>query len=236
MIEKVDQNIWVSEQLLKYWGLEVGTRMTIIRLTNEELMVISPIKVDSNTIEQINQLGNIAFIVAPNLFHYLFLADFKNFYPQAKICAVSELGAKLPDLSIDKVLNSDKNIFGNEVEYLLFRGFKIITFDGIVPLKEIVFFHQESKTLILTDTAFNFDESFPLQTQLATRLIQSYKQLRPSLLEKIATQEKEQIKQSVQKILNWDFNRVIVAHGSIVENNGKEKLKAGYEWFLDTKL
>ena len=35
---KVDTNIWVAKQNLKYWGLEVGTRMTVIRLENGELV------------------------------------------------------------------------------------------------------------------------------------------------------------------------------------------------------
>jgi hypothetical protein len=39
MIKKIAQNIWVKEQPLKYWGLEVGTRMTIIRLSNGELII-----------------------------------------------------------------------------------------------------------------------------------------------------------------------------------------------------
>jgi hypothetical protein len=30
----------------------------------------------------------------------------------------------------------------------------------------------------------------------------------------------------------WDFERVIMAHGSIIEQDGKEKLKKGYESFL----
>jgi len=90
--------------------------------------------------------------------------------------------------------------------------------------------------LILTDTAFHFDESFSLTTQLAARLIGSYKKLSPSNLEKFATQEKEKVKQSVQKVLAWDFERVIMAHGSIIENDAKQRFREGYEWFLGTSL
>ncbi len=28
MLRQVERNIWVKEQPLKYWGIEVGTRMT----------------------------------------------------------------------------------------------------------------------------------------------------------------------------------------------------------------
>ena len=58
------------------------------------------------------------------------------------------------------------------------------------------------------------------------------KRLEPSILEWIATTDKEQVKKSVEKILCWDFERVVVAHGRIVERNGKEKFKQGYEKFL----
>lgn len=57
MLKEVDTNIWVAEQRLKYWGLEVGTKMTVIRLKNGEIVVISPIKVDKETINQIKVKG-----------------------------------------------------------------------------------------------------------------------------------------------------------------------------------
>ena len=100
----------------------------------------------------------------------------------------------------------------------------------------VFFFHLESHTLVLTDTAFNFDESFPPLTQLAARVIGGYKNLSPSLLERFATKETDKVKQAVQKVLAWDFKRVIVAHGSIIENDGKQRFREGYEWFLGTSL
>ncbi|HHP7232218.1 MAG TPA: hypothetical protein ACFCUY_15325 [Xenococcaceae cyanobacterium] len=86
--------------------------------------------------------------------------------------------------------------------------------------------------MILTDTAFNFDYSFPWITQLVANVIGSYDNLRPSLLEKLVIEDQEKVKIAVEKILNWDFQRVIMAHGSIVEHNAKQQLKKGYEWFL----
>jgi hypothetical protein len=42
-----------------------------------------------------------------------------------------------------------------------------------------------------------------------------------SLLEKIATRDKEQVHQSLQTILAWDFERVVMAYGSSIEQDGK---------------
>ena len=115
---------------------------------------------------------------------------------------------------------------------LLFDGFRTLGSGGFESLNECVFFHQTSRTLILTDTAFNFDESFPLPIRLVTRLGGGYKSLGPSLLEQIATKDKQKVKAAVEQVLAWDFERVIMAHGAIVEKGGKEKFRASYERFL----
>jgi hypothetical protein len=154
--------------------------MTLIRLVTGELIVISPIQVDNDTINQINAIGDVSYIIAPNLYHYLFVSSFKAIYPKAQLWVAPGLESKKSDLPIDKVISIDENSMFNEVEYLLFDGFKVFDLKGSSLLNECVFFHQESRTLILTDTAFHFDESFSLTTQLAARLIGSYKKLSPS--------------------------------------------------------
>lgn len=97
-------------------------------------------------------------------------------------------------------------------------------------------FHVKSRTLIVTDTVFHFDAQCSPSTRLIAKLIGGYNQLRPSLLEKFATQDKVKVKSSIKQLLTWDFERVIMAHGSIIEQDGKSQLKAGYEWFLEISL
>ncbi|MEM8613048.1 MAG: DUF4336 domain-containing protein [Cyanobacteria bacterium P01_H01_bin.105] len=223
----------MAEQPLKYFGLSVGTRMTIIRLENNELVVISPIQPSSSMLNQLSKLGTVQHIISPNLYHYLFAAEFKQHYPDATFWATPGLDTKKPDLLIDRVIEGDTNSLWHGLECLPFSGFRTLSLNGFDSLNECVFFHQASKTLILTDAAFHFDESFPMATQLITRVIGGYKRLSPSILEKIATTDKEKIKTSVEQILTWNFERVIMAHGSIVERGGKEKFELGYRQFLD---
>ena len=232
MLKQVDTNIWIQEQSLQYWGLEVGTRMTVIRLSGDRLVLISPVKLDTENQREISNLGEVVYIIAPNLFHYLYIQDCKNIYPQAQLLAVPGLANKQPELKIDCVFFQDEIDFQSELEYILFAGFRVSLITKAATLNEVVFYHRASKTLILTDTAFNFDRSFPWLTQLGAKLMGSYNTLQPSLLEKLVIEDKEQVKASVEKIFNWDFQRVIMAHGSIVENDAKAQLKKGYDWFL----
>ena len=143
---------------------------------------------------------------------------------------------KQPEIAIDKVFFEDEIDFKSELEYILFAGFQVSLITKAATLNEVVFYHRKSKTLILTDTTFNFDRSFPWLTQLGAKVMGSYDTLRPSLLEKLVIQDKEKVKASVEKIFSWDFQRVVMAHGSIVEDNAKNQLKKGYEWFLNQNL
>jgi hypothetical protein len=232
MLREIDSNIWTAEQPFRYFGLSVGTRMTVIRLANDELVVISPIQVNEATLQQLDEIGSVRHIIAPNLYHHLFVSKFKEIYPKAILWAAPGLESKKPELPIDRVIksNGDREWIG--LEYLLFEGFSTLGLSGFDPLNECVFCHCASRTLILTDTAFHFDESFPLVTQLATRVLGGYKELSPSILERLATRDKNKVRQSVEKVLSWDFERVIMAHGRMIETHGKQRFTEGYRGFL----
>jgi hypothetical protein len=232
MLRSIDRDIWVAEQPLRYLGLSIGTRMTVIRVNNADLAVISPIQVSDLLISQLNQIGTVRYIIAPNLYHYLFASDFKTIYPDVTFWATPGLELKKPDLPIDQVISENESNLWNSLDYHFLDGFRTLGLNGFDSLNECVFFHSASRTLILTDAAVYFDDSFPWRTKLTAKVIGGYKDLAPSLLERIATTEKEKVRRSIEKILCWDFDRVIMAHGSIVEQSGKAKLKTGYQSFL----
>ncbi|MEM7593730.1 MAG: DUF4336 domain-containing protein [Cyanobacteria bacterium P01_A01_bin.83] len=232
MLQQVDRNLWVAEQPLKFMGLPVGTRMTVICLTDNSLLLISPIQITSEIQQQLDDLGTVKYIIAPNLFHYLYLADCRKIYSQALVLAPPGLKEKQPNLKIDSIFAQDDIKFDSQLEYTLFTGFQTLIVSQIKTVNEIVFYHPSTKTLIITDSAFNFDRSFPLVTQFAARIIGSYQQLKPSWLEKIAVKDKQKTKQSIEQILSWDFERVIMGHGKIVETNAKQQLAAGYQWLV----
>ena len=233
MLKQIDRDLWIVEQPLQFMGLPVGTRMTVIRLKDNSLLLISPISITPELKQQLDDLGEVKYSIAPNLFHYLYLAQCQQIYPQAQILAPPGLAAKQPQLQIDQTFIEDEIQFNSELEYTLFAGFQVLIVPQIKAVNEIVFYHPSTKTLIITDSAFNFDDSFPWVTQLAARVIGSYQTLKPSWLEKIAVRDKQIAKRSIDKILAWDFERVIMGHGKIVEINAKQELTQGYQWLID---
>ena len=231
-LRAVTSNLWVAEQPLRYFGLKITTRMTVVKLSNQELVVFSPITLSDSLQQQINCIGSVKHIVAPNLYHYFYLADCKARYPDATCWAPPELAVRHPELPIDLELHpGDRNPWP-DIEMLFFDGFKTLGSAGFESLNEWVFFHPVSRTLILTDTAFHFDASSSLGVRLAARVSGIYDKLSPSKLEQVATKDKEKIRAAVDQVLSWDFDRVIMAHGSIIETDGKAAFREGYEAFL----
>jgi Domain of unknown function (DUF4336) len=236
MLKLIDTNLWVAEQPLKYFGLEIGTRMSVIRFRDGQLWVHSPIRLSVELRSQLDTLGQVTHIVAPNLFHHLFAATFKQAYPEAQLWAPTGLAEKHPEIPSDHLLSPASVQTWPELEAIFAEGLKILEFKGLVPAflpyNEWVFFHPSTRTLILTDMAFYFDANSAKIIRQITALLGGYQQLRPTLLEKIATQDKAPVQQVLARILDWDFERVIMAHGSVIETNGKQQLQLGYDWFF----
>jgi len=193
--------------------------MTVIRLSDHSLVLISPIALDETLVNEIRSFGPVSYIVAPNLFHHLFLDVAKQYFPDVRLLGVPGLPEKRPDLSFDQLLDCSGHL-ENTLAYLPFRSFKAWRPNGTQIYNQVVFCHYPSRSLIITDIAANLKSTAPLMTRLTAKILGSYDQLRPSRLERWETQDKAGVEASVRKILKWSFDRVIPEHGEIVESNG----------------
>ena len=107
-----------------------------------------------------------------------------------------------------------------------------VFFRGRPYENEVVFFHRASRTLILCDLAFNFGPHAAAPTRLLMRLLRSYGRFGPSTLDPWLIRDRAAARASLERILSWDFDRVVVAHGDVLESGGREALREGYSWLL----
>jgi hypothetical protein len=135
------------------------------------------------------------------------------------------LERKRPDLVFGAVLGDEAPPeWRDEVQQTFFRG---------RPYEnEVAFFHRASRTLILCDLAFNFGPRTAAPTRLLMMLIRSYGRFGPSKLDPLLIRDRAAARQSLERILGWDFDRIVVAHGEILERGGHEALREGYAWLL----
>jgi len=226
-MQQLHADLWVADSPLRFLGLEVGTRMTVVRLPGPKLLLHSPIAASAELVREVTALGPVAYLVAPNRFHHLFVGEWQRACPEASVFVAPGLDAKRPDLRIAGVLgDAPEPGWAGTLDQVAVRG---------LPLaNEVVFFHRPSATLISSDLAFNLGPSSPPLTRLVIRLGGAYGRLSPTLLERLLVRDRAAFRGSLARILEWPFERVVVAHGEVSEAGGREELARGYAWVLGT--
>src|ERR671932_994438 len=88
MLRELSPNrLWIAEMPLRFCGIEVGTRMSICRLSDDSLWLHSPIKLNEELKGELDWLGAVRFVVSPNKLHHLFIGDYFAAYPEVRIYA-----------------------------------------------------------------------------------------------------------------------------------------------------
>lgn len=222
-MKKFVNSIWTAEQKLKVYGIELGPRMTAIELDNGKLLLHSPIQMTPELVEDIQKLGKVSYIIAPNKWHHLYLESARETFPKAEYFGTQGLMDKKVGFQLDGVISNEQNLPWNP--QLLHA--KI---EGVPIYDEVVFFHPESHTLILTDLAIHICHSHCWKTKLWLRILGSYGKFGWSSIEKkIFIKDKQAFKHSIDSILKWDFDRIVLSHGALIEKNGKVLLKQAFQ-------
>lgn len=224
-LRQLAQDIWVAERPQRFYGLEVGTRMTVIRLADGSLLLHSPVLLDAELRRELDAIGRVRFAVAPNRVHHLYAGKVAEAYREARLWVGPGLERKRPDLVFDGVLGDEAPAeWKDQVDQAFFRG---------RPYEnEVTFFHRASRTLILCDLAFNFGPGAAAPTRLLMRILGSYGRFGPSKLDPLLIRDRRAARQSLERILGWEFDRVVIAHGDVLESGGREALRQGYSWLL----
>ena len=105
---------------------------------------------------------------------------------------------------------------------------------GVPKLNEVVFFHLPSRTLILTDFAFNQGEAsgLPAVSRVFLTMAKAYGPLGPSRFFRFLTEDREAVKQCVAGMLDrWPVEHVTMSHGEPVSDAAADRLRAAYaDW------
>lgn len=225
MLRKLAENLWVEERSQRFYGLEVGARMTVMRLADGSLLLHSPVSLDPQLRRELDSLGAVRYAVAPNRFHHLYAGEVTKAYPEARLWLAPGVERKRPDLEFVDVLGDEApEEWHDEVAQIFFRG---RPFEN-----EVTFLHRPSRTLVLCDLAFNFGPHAPPATRLLLRLVGGYGRFGPTRLDPILIRDRPAARQSFERILAWDFDRVVIAHGEVLEAGGPAALRVAYDWLL----
>ncbi len=225
MLRQLDSSLWVDEVSFSLFGVNFGNRMTCIQLSDNSFWIHSPTKFKQTTYEKIKAKGKIKYLITPNRVHNLFVMDWKSQAADALLLAPANTKKIHEDLTFEETPEEKiAELFDGEIT--------CIPINGIPMLKEYAFIHHPSKTLILTDIAFNFGSDSRGWSTFFLRLYGAYNKFGPSISIRAIIKDKVILSASLNKIISHDFDRIIVSHGDIVENNGKKMFKDAFNKYL----
>ena len=228
MLVQIADDLFCAESDLWMPGrVHFDLRMMVIRLPDGSLLLHSPIAIDDELAAAIAELGRVGHIVAPCGFHHLFVAAAAERYPDARTYASPAVLAKRPGLTVHETLTDQAPDAWREViDQTIVRG--------APKIDEVVFFHRPSRTLIVTDLVFHMLRRRGWGTRLLFRLVGVSGRLAQSRVWRLFTRDRAAAGASVKHILGWDFDRLVMAHGEIVEQGGRDALEAALWWMLGT--
>lgn len=226
-LQQVDDNIWIHNGVTVSWyGMPYTTRITIIRLKNGKIWVHSPGKIDDELLSEIQALGDVAYLISPNKIHHLFIQDWAKHFPNAETFSSPGLEEKRKDLTFDRSLRDAAEVeWQGEIEQLIFKGSKV--------MEEVVFFHNDSKTLILTDLIENFHpDHFNGYKKILAKITGIISPNGKTPLDWRASFmfNKPKARTCLQHIIHWHPERIIISHGECIEENAIEFLKRSFNW------
>jgi hypothetical protein len=225
-LRELAEDLWIADQPLRFFGLEIGARMTVVRLSGGRLFLHSPIDPSADLKSEVERLGTPSFLVAPNRFHHLYVGGWSAAHPAARVYVAPGVLSKRPDLAGSEELgDAAPEEWSDELDQVFMAGFPLAN--------EVVFFHRTSGTLISADLAFHVDARSPRSTRLAFRLAGAYGRLSVTLLERLGIRDRAAYRRSLDRVLAWPIARVVVAHGSVVEGDGRAALASAHAWLRD---
>jgi hypothetical protein len=159
-MERLADDLWVEAAEQSFFGLHLGTRMTVVRLQDGSLLVHSPIALTADLKAEVDAIGPVLHIVAPSQGHHLYAGEWQRAYPGALLHAAVGLAKRRKDLAIDHELRGEAHEdWRNDLDTLFLDG---------TMFNETVFLHRPSRSLIVADVIENFETSshWPTRTYL----------------------------------------------------------------------
>ncbi|MEM9007123.1 MAG: DUF4336 domain-containing protein [Cyanobacteria bacterium P01_F01_bin.86] len=179
----VKDTLWTFEQLQGIFYVVVPIRMTVVKLQPRGLLVYAPVAPTPECMQQMRSLeaqhGPVRYIVmstTTGIEHKVFVGPFARKFPQAQVYVAPHqwsypLNLPLSWLGLPSkrthILTSNSRVpFADQFDYAILGPIQL----NLGPFVEVVLFHRESRTLLLTDSLV----SLPFEPPAALQQLDPY--------------------------------------------------------------
>ena len=226
MLKEFGPSLYVVEgPTVSFFGFPYPTRMAVVRLSDGDLWVWSPVALTDALADSVEAIGPVRYIVSPNKLHHLFLGEWAARWPDARLYAPPGLARKKPEIHFDADLGDAPDpAWAADIDQVIFRG--------SLAVEEVVFFHRASSTAIVCDLIQRFSPE--KMTGWKGKLMQldgmvgeqgsTPREWRASFL------HRGPARAARQKVLDWNPERLLIAHGECAQSGATEIVSKALDW------
>ena len=226
--EYVPDYIWLASYPVRTAGAAFEARTALIRCAEGSLIVHSPGPFDDAARNEIASLGPVRVIIAPGNFHHLHVAACQRAFPRAETWICPGVERRQPTLRYDRVL-------GDEVPASVAAEFDQVLVRGGRLMCEVAMLHRPSRTLLLVDVLENFTDATPGVNWLVRASFEVFGMWNnptPAPEYRFAWKDRRAARESLQRILAWDFERIVISHGDLIDRDAKDVARRAWRRIL----
>ena len=214
-MQNLAENVWLLSFPLKHLGFDMGRNVTVLRLDRSQLVIHSTGPFTPDNVAAIRQLGQPAWLLDTMLRH--------DTYSQEALTAFPGVPYLAPEGFADVVAYPTQPLIPPPAEWA--GQLEVLELQGVPSMRETVAFHVPSRTLIVADLAMNFPGDHPAWHQLLIKVaVGSHHAPGISRAFKLMAKDEVALKESIARMMTWDFDRLIVGHGSPILTGAKARL------------
>ncbi|MBK6520041.1 MAG: DUF4336 domain-containing protein [Polyangiaceae bacterium] len=221
----VPGSIWVSERPVWYGGVRLRSRTTVVRLEGGALWVHSPGPPTKDVCAALEALGEVRWIVVPNLFHHLQTPAVAARYPGAQVVGPRSAAERNPLVRL--------SLGADDPEYVrATRELTPIQLRGVPFLDETVFFHAATGSLIAADVLISACARDHWTWRAAARIWGRYERVRTPPDVRVRTRPSAAVAESIAQLRALPLERVLVAHADPITDRPAEQLAEAWEFAI----
>lgn len=222
----IGEDIAVLHRPFQVLRMPLGKNTTLIRLSVGGVLVHSAGPWSAGDVMAIRSWGKVWGLMEGSRIHDTFAREMRGVFPGVPYGLPAGFPIAKAELEPVESLAQWNGRWGQEV--------KVLRIAGMPRLQEHAVLHVPSRTLILTDLVFNL--RFPPHQSVpwALRWISGLKSFPgTSRLVKLCVKDRVAVRQSLEEMMAWDFDQVVVSHGELITENAKDTLRRVLAWGLE---
>lgn len=167
---------------------------------------------------QLATLNGVTDIVGPSLLHCAGVPKAREVFAGARRWGPQGADQRKPDIDWTDFLAPSTWPYQEELA--------LVPLQGTPATNECLFIHKKSKTLIVCDMVFNLRHLRGLGSWLIVRLLSdAYRRFAVSRIFMASVKDRGTFQNSIDELMAYDFDNIVMSHGVVVEGNGKRILR-----------